>query len=49
MCESACPRGLPLTAIFQTVGDGLQKALNYVPGRNLEEKIPVTTFSEIEV
>lgn len=49
MCESACPRGLPLTAIFQTVGDGLQKALNYVPGRSLEEKIPVTTFSEIEV
>ena len=49
MCQSACPRGLPLTAIFQTVGDGLQEALNYVPGRDLDEKIPVTTFSEIEV
>ncbi len=49
MCESACPRGIPLTTIFQTIGDGVQKELNYVPGRSLEEKIPLSTFSEIEV
>jgi formate dehydrogenase subunit beta len=49
MCESACPRKLPLTAIFQTVGDGLQKALNYVPGRSLEEPIPLATLPEVRV
>jgi len=49
MCESACPRKLPLTTIFQTVGDGLQKALNYVPGRSLEEAIPLATVPEVKV
>lgn len=48
MCESACPRRIPLTAIFETVGDGVKKALNYVPGRDLKEKIPITTFKETE-
>jgi len=48
MCESACPRGLPLTTIFEVVGDGVKKALNYIPGKNLEDKIPVSTFSEKE-
>jgi formate dehydrogenase subunit beta len=46
LCQSACPRNLPLTAIFRTVGDGVQKMLDYVPGRNLEEELPLTTFKE---
>ena len=49
MCESACPRKLPLTTIFQTVGDGVQKALDYVPGRSLEEEIPLATIPEVKV
>jgi len=49
MCESACPRNIPLTTIFQTVGDGLQKALDYVPGRSLEEEIPLATIPEVKV
>jgi len=49
MCESACPRKLPLTTIFQTIGDGVQKSLNYIPGRSLEEEIPLATFREAEV
>ena len=49
MCESACPRKLPLTTIFQTIGDGVQKALNYVPGRSLEEEIPLATITEVKV
>jgi formate dehydrogenase subunit beta len=46
MCESACPRELPLTTIFQAVGEGVQQALNYVPGRSLEEEIPLASFRE---
>jgi len=49
MCESACPRKLPLTTIFQTVGEGLQKALNYVPGRSVDEEIPLATIPEVKV
>jgi len=49
MCESACPRKLPLTTIFQTVGDGVQKALNYVPGRSVDEEIPLATIPEVKV
>lgn len=49
MCESACPRKLPLTTIFQTVGDGVQKALKYVPGRSLEEEIPLAAIPEVKV
>jgi len=46
MCESACPRDLPLTTIFEAVGDGVQKALDYEPGRSVEDEIPTTTFRE---
>lgn len=48
MCESACPRGLPLTTIFEAVGDAVKKALKYIPGKSLDDKIPISTFSEKE-
>jgi formate dehydrogenase subunit beta len=46
MCESACPHDLPLTTIFEAVGDGVQKALDYEPGRSLEDEIPTAAFRE---
>jgi len=46
MCESACPRGIPLTTIFEAVGDGVKKALKYTPGKSLEEEIPIATCRE---
>ena len=49
MCESACPRRLPLTTIFQAVGEEVQKALGYVPGRSLKEELPIATFREREL
>ena len=48
MCESACLRGIPLTTIFEAVGDGVQKVLGYEPGRSLEEEIPTAAFKETE-
>lgn len=39
-CESACPSKLPLTVIFRAVGQGVQKMLDYVPGRSLEDELP---------
>ena len=49
MCESACPRDLPLLTIFQAVGDRVQKELHYEAGRSLEQPIPIATFKEAEV
>ena len=49
MCESACPRGIPLSTLFQTVGDEVQKKLEYVPGRSIDEELPVASFNPEEV
>ena len=48
MCESACPSSLPLALIFRAVGDKVQELFEYVPGRSLEEELPVATFKEDE-
>ena len=50
MCESACPNDLPLTVIFRSVGAGVQKMLNYTPGRSLEDELPpLAIFREGEL
>jgi formate dehydrogenase subunit beta len=48
MCESYCARGIPLSLLFQAVGDEVQKKLEYVPGRSIEEELPVATFKREE-
>ncbi len=40
MCESSCPRHVPLAAIQQVLGHKLQEQYNYVPGRSLDERFP---------
>lgn len=49
MCEQGCPSGIPLLKIYKTVGLNAQKVFDYVPGRNIEEPIPVLTFQEDEL
>ena len=49
MCESACPNDLPLATIFRAVGQKVQALFDYVPGRSLEEELPVATFREDEL
>lgn len=48
-CESACPSRLPLTALFQYFGRQVQSIFDYVPGRDPEEKLPLTTYREVEL
>lgn len=48
-CESACPSQLPLTALFQYFGRQVQSIFDYVPGRNPEEKLPLSTYREVEL
>lgn len=49
LCESACPSDIPLTALFRTVGAHTQALFSYIPGRSLDDEIPLMTFREAEL
>jgi formate dehydrogenase subunit beta len=48
MCEDACPMAIPVSQIFTLVGDKNQEEFDYVPGTNIDEPLPLTTFEEEE-
>jgi len=48
-CESACPAKLPLSLLFQVAGKKAQDIFGYVPGRDLGETLPQTTYQENEL
>jgi formate dehydrogenase subunit beta len=48
MCEDACPMAIPVSQIFTLVGDKNQEAFDYIPGRSVDEPLPLTTFKEEE-
>jgi len=48
MCEDACPMAIPVGQIFTVVGDRNQEAFDYVPGKNIDEPLPLTTFEKEE-
>ena len=43
-CADVCPANIPLWAISLKMGESVQKAFNYLPGENMEEGLPITTF-----
>ncbi|MCK4234551.1 Coenzyme F420 hydrogenase/dehydrogenase, beta subunit C-terminal domain [candidate division WOR-3 bacterium] len=48
LCADVCPANIPISTIFLKVGDSVQKMFDYLPGRDVEEQIPVTTFKTDE-
>ena len=48
-CSEACPNNIPVADLFRLVGRDVQAIFDYVPGRKLEEPIPITTFREDEL
>ena len=48
MCTSACPAELPVGSVFRAVGVRLQELFEYVPGRSVDEALPLVTFREDE-
>ncbi len=48
-CEDACPADIPLAMLFKKVGEEVQAIFDYVPGRDLEEDIPLKTFETEEL
>lgn len=48
-CESACPSKIPLTLLFGTASKKVQDIFSYIPGRDLDEPLPQTTYKENEL
>jgi len=48
MCTSDCPAELPVGLVFRAIGQEVQETFDYVPGRNVEEPLPLVTFREDE-
>jgi formate dehydrogenase (coenzyme F420) beta subunit len=48
-CESACPSDIPLTALFRMVAAQTQGLFDYVPGRRVDEEMPLMNFREAEL
>jgi formate dehydrogenase subunit beta len=48
LCGDVCPADIPLWAVSLKIGEDVQKAFDYLPGRDLEEELPVTAFNPEE-
>ena len=48
MCTSDCPAELPVGLVFRTIGQQVQAVFDYVPGRSVEDPLPLVTFREDE-
>ncbi len=48
LCADVCPVGIPLWAVSLRAGESVQKAFEYVPGRDQEEGLPLVTFKPDE-
>ncbi len=47
-CEDACPTSIPVAQVFSLVGDRNQKEFSYVPGRSIDEPLPLRVYQEEE-
>lgn len=48
LCEQACPSDIPLMDIIIPIGENAQKKLDYSPGTDIEEKVPMVIYKEDE-
>jgi formate dehydrogenase subunit beta len=48
LCGDVCPVNIPLWAVALKTGEAVQKAFDYLPGRDIEEELPITAFKPEE-
>jgi len=48
-CEDACPMDIPVAQIFDKIAHSTQDLFDYVPGKDLQEPRPLTTFDKNEL
>ncbi len=49
MCSDVCPVGIPVATLFTMVGKSAGEVFSYVPGRDLEEELPLTKYEVDEL
>ncbi|MFC2067469.1 Coenzyme F420 hydrogenase/dehydrogenase, beta subunit C-terminal domain [Chloroflexota bacterium] len=49
LCQEACPNDVPVFPIFRMAGEKVQGTFGYIPGRNLEDELPLSVFREDEL
>lgn len=49
MCSDACPVDIPVASIFTRLAGRVQGMFNYVAGKDVDEKIPTSTFEAEEL
>jgi len=47
-CEDACPTSTPVAQVFSLAGNKNQEEFGYVPGRSLDEPLPLRAYREEE-
>ena len=47
-CQDVCPASIPVAVNFKRVGESLQRAFDYNPGKKLEQPVPFSTFEPEE-
>ncbi|MFO8051215.1 MAG: Coenzyme F420 hydrogenase/dehydrogenase, beta subunit C-terminal domain [Thermoplasmatota archaeon] len=48
LCEQACPSNIPLMDIIVPIAENAQREFDYLPGRDLEEELPMIVYREDE-
>ncbi|MEN8209709.1 MAG: Coenzyme F420 hydrogenase/dehydrogenase, beta subunit C-terminal domain [Candidatus Fermentibacteria bacterium] len=48
MCSDVCPVDIPVASVFKKTGEKTASLFDYLPGRDVEESIPVMVFKEEE-
>ena len=49
MCSDVCPADIPVSVIFSNAGRSVQEMFGYLPGKDPDEKVPLTVFREKEL
>jgi len=47
-CEDACPMSIKVAQIFSLIADRSQELFDYIPGKSLEEPLPLRVYEEDE-
>ena len=48
LCANVCPVDIPLWAVAIKTAGSVQESFGYLPGRDLEEELPITSFKPEE-
>ncbi len=48
-CEDACPKDIPLTRFYPVLTKKVQEIFEYVPGKDVKEPLPFTTYEDDEL